>query len=215
MDASSLPKQAAAWSSDFGNAYVTRNPQSIEEIEQLYAKDYAVSRRSMNEAFLGSLDRSIRILEVGANIGSQLELLRQMGFTNSIGVDVNAFAVQESKRLYPEVKVIEGSAFALPFADGEFDLTYMSGVLIHISPDDMGRAMDELHRTTKKYIWGFEYYAPELVTLEYRGNQDLLWKRDFCQEYLKRFPDLKLVKEQKYPMTDGKNVSQMFLLEKA
>ncbi|MCC6563347.1 methyltransferase type 11, partial [Candidatus Uhrbacteria bacterium] len=90
MDASSLPKQAAAWSSDFGNAYVTRNPQSIEEIEQLYAKDYAVSRRSMNEAFLGPLDRSIRILEVGANIGSQLELLRQMGFTNSIGVDVNA-----------------------------------------------------------------------------------------------------------------------------
>lgn len=214
MDAQSLPKQAAAWSSDFGNAYTSRNPQSVEEMEQLYQRDYATTRLAMNEEFLGSLDRSIRILEVGANIGTQLEILRRMGFTNSIGVDVNAFAVQEAKRLYPEVKVIEGSAFALPFGDGEFDLTYMSGVLIHISPDDMGRAMDELHRTTKKYIWGFEYYAPELVALEYRGNEGLLWKRDFCQEYLKRFPDLKLVKEKKYQMTDGKNVSQMFLLEK-
>lgn len=215
MDASTLPKQAATWSSDFGNAYTARNPQSIEEMESLYARDYGVSRLSMNEAFLGSLDRSIRILEVGANIGTQLEILRRMGFTNSVGVDVNAFAVQEAKRLYPDVKVIEGSAFELPFTDLEFDLTYMSGVLIHISPDDMGRAMDELYRTSKKYIWGFEYYAPELVALEYRGNEGLLWKRDFCQEYLKRFPDLKLVKEQKYLMTDGKNVSQMFLLEKA
>jgi pseudaminic acid biosynthesis-associated methylase len=214
MDAPTLPKQAAAWSSDFGNAYTQRNPQSIEQMEELYAKDYSVSRLAMNEAFLGNLDRSIRILEVGANVGTQLEILRRMGFANSIGVDVNAFAVQEAKRLYPEVKVIEASAFQLPFGDGEFDLAYMSGVLIHISPDDMGRAMDELYRTSKKYIWGFEYYAPELVALDYRGNDGLLWKRDFCQEYLNRFPNLKIVKEQKYPMTDGKNVSQMFLLEK-
>lgn len=214
MDANSLPKQAAAWSSDFGNSYTERNPQSIAQMEELYARDYNVSRLAMNEAFIGGLDRSINILEVGANIGTQLEILRHMGFTNSIGVDVNAFAVQEAKRLYPEVKVIEGSAFALPFADGEFDLTYMSGVLIHISPDDMGRAMDELYRTSKKYIWGFEYYAPELVALEYRGNEGLLWKRDFCREFLARFPGLRLVKEQKYPMTDGKNASQMFLLEK-
>ncbi|KAA0206518.1 methyltransferase domain-containing protein [Candidatus Uhrbacteria bacterium] len=214
MDASSLPKQAATWSAEFGNAYTERNPQSIEEMEALYQRDYGVSRRSMNEEFLGGIDPASRILEVGANIGTQLEILRRMGFANALGVDVNAFAVAESKRLYPDVQVIEGSAFALPYGDGEFDLVYTSGVLIHIAPEDLNKAMDEIHRVSKRYVWGFEYYADEPVALEYRGNEGLLWKRNFCREYLNRFPDLKLVREKVYPMTDGKNSSQMFLLEK-
>jgi len=40
---------------------------------------------------------------------------------------------------------------------------------------------------------GFEYYSDSLIEIPYRGNKGYLWKADFAAEFIKRFPDLKLV----------------------
>ncbi|MBI5644486.1 methyltransferase domain-containing protein [Candidatus Kaiserbacteria bacterium] len=197
-----------------GELYTKRNPQSIEEFDRIYLKDYNVTRGSMNEEFLAQLPKNLNILEVGANIGSQLEFLRQMGFSDLTGVEINDFAISEAKRIHPQVNVIKGSGFELPFRDASYDLVFTSGVLIHISPDDIQRIIAEMHRTSRRYIWGFEYFAPIYTEVTYRGKKDLLWKTDFCKLFLDTFPDLTLVHEKKYPMTDGLNVSQMYLLEK-
>lgn len=209
-----MTDQQTAWAGDMGNRYTDRNPQSVEEFDRLYLKDYDITRTSLNEEFLKDISHDFSILEVGANVGTQLEFLRRMGFVNVQGIEVNEYAVQKSKELYPDVTVRHGSGFALPFEDASFDMVFTSGVLIHISPQDIQKILSEMHRVTRRYLWGFEYYAPTYTEVTYRGSQNLLWKTDFCQLIAETYSDMKVVKDKKYPMTDGKNVSQMYLLEK-
>lgn len=207
-------KQISHWAGEEGDTYVERNPHSTKEMDDLYVADCGVSRTEMNLDFLGTIDKDISILEVGANVGTQLQFLHNQGFSRVLGIDVNRRAITDAKHLYPAIDVIEGSGFDLPFKDGSFDLVYTSGVLIHISPDDIQSIMSEMYRVSGRYIWGFEYYAPEYTEVTYRGKRDLLWKTDFADLFFARFLDLRLVKEKKYTMTDGVNVNQMYLLEK-
>ncbi len=207
-------KQISEWAGDMGKLYTDRNPQSVEEFDRVYLKDYNATRTSMNEEFLSDLPKNLKMLEVGSNVGLQLEFLRRMGFTGAEGIEINEYAVAQAKKINPEVRVTHGSGFDIPFKDGEFDLVFTSGVLIHISPNDIKDIISEMYRVSNRYIWGFEYYAPKYTEVTYRGSKDLLWKTDFCALFQETFPDLVVVKEKKYPMTDGVNASQMYLLEK-
>ena len=74
--------------------------------------------------------------------------------------------------------------------------------------------MKEIYRCTKKYIWGFEYYADDYTEIRYRGKKDMLWKTNFPKLYLKYFKDLDLVKEKKLKYLEGENTDVMFLLKK-
>ncbi|MEY4747476.1 MAG: hypothetical protein RLZZ416_525 [Candidatus Parcubacteria bacterium] len=209
-------QQLEYWKGNAGKQYTDRNPQSIDEENEAYQKQYGISRTEMNEQFLAGIDRTARILEVGANIGLQLEILRQSGFSNLLGIEPGAYAVRQSRRIHPEVGILEGSGFDLPFKDGHFDLVYTSGVLIHVAPDDLPDMLREIYRVSRLYIWGFEYYAPQptqIVSEHYQGN--LLWKRDFAARYRELFPDLRLIKEQKYAVRGSPNIDQMFLLAKS
>lgn len=49
------------------------------------------------------------------------------------------------------------------------------------------------NKTSKKYICIDEYCNPIPVTVNYRGNNDRLFKRDFAGELIDKFNDLKLV----------------------
>ena len=91
---------------------------------------------------------------------------------------------------------------------------FTCGVLIHITPADLPSVMDEIYRTTREYIRGAEYYAPEITQVRYRDHSELLWKMDFAGQYMQRFPDLELVKEQRLPYLDNANVNTVFLLKK-
>lgn len=206
--------QLSEWAGEMGKLYTDRNPQSVEEFDRVYLKDYGVTRTSMNDEFLRALPRTMSILEVGANIGLELEFLRRAGFPELLGIEINEHAVAQAKKIHPAVRVVQGSGFSLPFPDASYDLVFTSGVLIHISPADIKDIIREVHRVSRRYIWGFEYYAPEYTEVVYRGNKGLLWKTDFCKMFLDSFSDLREVKEKKYTMTAGANVSQMYLLEK-
>ena len=208
-------KQERAWSGQFGRTYTDRNPGDFEEMEKLYVNLYGVGRSALNEKFLGSLDRSIRILEVGSNVGSQLAGLQQMGFTELYGIELQKYAVEKSKGLTQDINLIQGNAFDVPFKDGFFDLVFTSGVLIHIGPADIGLALDEIWRCSRAFIWGFEYFAAAYTTVAYRGNENLLWKADFARLYMDRFDDLKLVKEERFKYVANDNEDAMFLLEKS
>lgn len=207
-------KQVKEWSGQFGKEYTDRNPQTIEEMNGLYLKSFGISRTSLNEEFLGGFDRSLRMLEVGANVGSQLQGLQEMGFKDLYGIELQQYAVEVSKNKTKNINLIQGSAFDIPFKDNFFDLVYTSGVLIHISPDDVGKALDEIFRCSRKYIWGFEYFAPACTEVGYRGQAGLLWKTDFAKLYLDRYPSLKLVKEKRVKYLDSENMDTMYLLEK-
>ena len=47
----------------------------------------------------------------------------------------------------------------------------------------------------------------------FAGRDDLLWKGDFAKMFLRRFPDLRLVKERTVKYLKNENLDQMYLLE--
>lgn len=206
-------KQSLTWKSDFGKEYTDRNPLTIEAMDEVYRLRFGKTRTELNRQFLGNLDRSIRILEVGANVGSQLQGLQGIGFENLYGIELQSYAVELAKQNTRNINLIQGSAFDIPYKEGFFDLVFTSGVLIHISPGDLLIAMDEIHRCSNRYIWGFEYWAENHTEVDYRGHKGLLWKGNFTQMYVDRFSDLRLIKEEHYRYSQSENVDSMFLLE--
>ena len=213
-DSQLVTEQMKKWAGKFGKDYTARNINTKD--------NYAISRSELNKRFLNKLDRNIRILEVGCNVGNQLISLQKMVFKYLYGIDVQSEAVELAKVKSKNINIVCGSAFDIPFRDGFFDLVFTSGLLIHISPDNINSVLSEIYRCSNKFIWGLEYYANEYTEIIYCNEHNLLWKADFAGLYLDAFSDLRLVrrKELMHPDSDkmypdNNNVDVMFLLEKA
>jgi pseudaminic acid biosynthesis-associated methylase len=212
-----MKKQTAElseWSGTFGESYTDRNLLTPGGHDALYLEQLGVSRTELNEEFLNDIPRNARILEVGCNIGNQLIFLEQMGFSNLFGLEPQPYALDLAKSRAPNVMFGQGTAFSIPYENEYFDLVFTSRVLIHISPNDLPAAMDEIYRCAGSYIWGLEYFSPEFASVRYRDREGLLWKGDFAKAYLNRFPDLQLVKERRLPYINDGNVDSTFLLRR-
>ena len=206
------------WISDFGREWTHRNEYDLEELDNKYQEWFGDSRSFLNQEFLGDLDRGMRILEVGCNVGIQCEFLQRMGFSNLYGIDVQSYALEIGKRIRKGINFIKGDILDIPFKDNYFDLIFTSGVLIHVNPTDIKRALGEIFRCSKRYIFGFEYYADNYVCINYRGNDNVLWKTNFVKLY-EDFFHLKLLKENRLKHLNEKRsqgedlLSSMYLLE--
>lgn len=209
-----MTKQVDKWMGGFGDKYTARNSFTPEQFNAIYEKEYGIIRTELNNEFIGNLSRDIRVLEVGCNIGIQLKNLQDMGFKNLYGIEINKFAIEKSKETANGISIVFGNGFDIPYENNFFDLVFTSGVLIHISPEDINSILKEIHRCSRRYIWGCEYYADSYTEIEYYGCDDLLWKTDFATLFTNLFKDLTLLKERhiNYFPDDGKDT--MFLLEK-
>lgn len=97
-----------------------------------------------------------------------------MGFNDLYGVEINSYAVEFLKAKSKGINIVHNSAFDIPFKDGYFDLVFTSGVLIHIHPKNIRKALREIHRCARKYIWGYEYYSGHYTEVPYRRQSGLL-----------------------------------------
>jgi pseudaminic acid biosynthesis-associated methylase len=183
-------------------------------MEKLTKGFYGISRTALNKVFLDKLNRSMRILEVGSNIGNQLLCLQKMGFKNLYGIEPLEYAVELSKKRTKGINIIQGNVFDLPFKDNYFDLVFTSGVLIHINPKNIKKAIREIYRCTSKYIWGLEYYSERYQEIIYRENKNLLWKGNFVEIYKSTFPSLKVCGIRYLKYLDNDNIDVLFLLKK-
>jgi pseudaminic acid biosynthesis-associated methylase len=206
--------QEQLWGSQFGAEYTERNIYSPSELNASYKNEFGISRTDLNKEFLSDLNIA-DMLEVGCNVCNQLRVLQEMGYEGLYGIELQRYAVERGKSLTQNVNVIQGSAFDIPYKDNYFDVVFTSGVLIHISPNDLTKVIREMYRLSKKYIWGFEYYADQYTEVKYHGHDDALWKGDFAQKFIDEFPDLKLIKYKKIPnlLIEGA-MDSMYLLEK-
>ena len=210
--------QTDFWESDFGKEYTERNSHlEMDKWNNYYIERYGKTKLALNDDFLGHLDKNAKILEVGSNTGMQLRGFQHNNFQHLFGVEIQAYAVKRSRDFVPDANVVQGSALDIPFKDGFFDVVGTHYVLIHISPDDLGRVMDEMYRCSNRYILGLEYHADAITEIGYRGNTNVLWKANYAEMFMQRFPDLKMVKSEILPyLTDDEkgNVDCMYLLEK-
>lgn len=180
-------KQIELWTSAFGREYAARNPITDQGSRRLMRR----WARMLSQA-IAPFPNSV--LEVGCNLGRNLAALLPM-VAEVHAVEPN-LEVMERARADPRLtgaRIQAGSAFDLPFADGSIDLVFTSGVLIHIAPEDLPRAVDEVVRVARRYVLCIEYFSHEPVAVPYRGLEGQLFKRDFGQYYLDRHPELRVL----------------------
>jgi SAM-dependent methyltransferase len=89
-----------------------------------------------------ALSRDAHILDIGTSTGTNLRMLRELGFSRYEGLDASAEAVQWcAQKGYG--KVTQGDVCNLPFADGSFDLVLATDIIEHV--DDLA-ALREIRR---------------------------------------------------------------------
>ena len=175
--------QEAFWAGKFGREYSERNAgrQRIE------------SNASMFREILSHTDNVKSIIEYGANIGLNLQAIQ------TLSADYQLSAVEINEQAYQKLAEIKGvQAYHQSLLDfrttQKWDLCFTKGVLIHINPERLAQAYELLYSSSNRYICIAEYYNPEPVSVSYRGNNEVLFKRDFAGELMDRFNTLGLVK---------------------
>lgn len=151
-----------------------------------------------------ALPSNVRILDIGTSTGTNLRLLRDLGFSNFEGVDMSPESVRwcSSKGLG---QVTLGDVCKLPFADETFELVLATDIIEHV--DDDFAALREIRRVLKPdgvvlltvptfmSLWGLQddvshhkrrYRLPQLLKLARRtGLEDI---RSFYFNYLLFLP---------------------------
>ena len=124
---------------------------------------------------------AVKICEVGCNVGNNLSSFNKS--VNVTGIDLNESALKNASVNYPNFKFKKASAIDIPFPDNSFDLVFTRGVLIHINPDDLKKAISELYRISKKWIFNLEYFGEDEKMIEWKRGNDLLWYRNMKKHW--------------------------------
>lgn len=169
------------WAGEFGDAYVERNREAARGREGFWRE--IVERTA-----------PASILEVGCNIGGNLRPLAELAPDAALnGVDVNEIALEIAREAVPSATVARASAYELPFEDRSIDLVFTTGVLIHLPPEGVESAIDEIVRCSARHVLCGEYFAEAEQEVPYRGEEGALFKRDYGAIYARRHPDLTLL----------------------
>lgn len=177
--------QEIFWEGKFGDDYISRNHSDF-----LFAPNlnlFSEITRRMNE-------KPKQWIEYGANVGNNLKAIKAIcPECKTIGVEINEKASEILRKYDFCDQVINKSMFNINTQDLKSDVSMTKGVLIHISPELLSDAYRILYETSNKYILLVEYYNPLPLEVEYRGNKEKMYKRDFASELIEQYPDLSLI----------------------
>jgi len=115
----------------------------VEETHWWFAGRRRLVSRILDE--LG-VSRDARVIDIGSGTGTNLRMLRELGFCDVTGLDASPVAIEfcREKKLGP---VEQGDACELPFEDERFDLALATDVIEHVDRDDL--AVAEIRRVLR------------------------------------------------------------------
>lgn len=191
--------QEKFWNEEFGNNYIKRNnSQTIFE-----------NKKNLFQQIFVNIEEINSIIEFGANIGLNLKAIQDIT-SNTLqitAVEINKQSCQELSK-NTTYNVINDSIINYNTVN-KCDFVLTMGLLIHLNPSILDEVYDILYKTSSKYICIAEYYNRTPVSIDYRGEKDKLFKRDFAGDMLNKYPDLKLInygfvyhKDPNYPLDD-------------
>jgi pseudaminic acid biosynthesis-associated methylase len=190
------------WGGAFGDAYVDRNAAAGDGRADFW-------RHLLTAHAVTS------VLEVGCNVGANLRhIAGHVDSRNVHGVDVNLKALERLHASGMGVNAIWAPARELPFRDRWFDLVVTVGVLIHQPETTLGRVMDEIVRCARRYVLCAEYHADGTEEIPYRGEHGTLFRRNYRDLYLSRFPELDVADEGQLGADEGFDAVTWHLFER-
>ena len=172
------------------------NPQ-----EEFWAKRFAESYRTANTVFNKELNEKAwrlilqkipknsfsSILECGSNIG------RIVAALNSLYPDANISVIEineQALQICNTANIVHGS-FLGPIKeanfDTQFDIVFTAGVLIHVAPKDLLASLTKMFQLSAKYIIVGEYFNRTPISIDYHGEQEKLFKRDWGKFVIENF----------------------------
>jgi pseudaminic acid biosynthesis-associated methylase len=178
-----------SWKGNFGEGYLERNKAEKEimsSVSILWSQIFRNIQHKMPHS----------ILEVGCNLGINLRVLQNLSSAELFGLEPFSDALTlclEDRILQKENAFnISGQEMHV-FEDNKFDMTFTSGVLIHVNPEDLKCVTRNIVRVSSKYVVCIEYFSDKEEEIIYRGQSGLLFKRDFGSFYLDNYPELSLL----------------------
>jgi len=188
--------QEKFWTSNFGKEYILRNSNKV------------IVNNNLNffKKSLKKVNKIDSLIEFGANIGLNIKAINKVyKIKRNMAVEINKNCENYLKKIKnTEIKITPIKSFTIK---EKFKLVLTKGVLIHINPKDLPNIYSKIYNSCKNkgYILIAEYFNPSPVMVKYRGNKNVLFKRDFAAEILKKYNNLKLIdygfvyKLDKYP----------------
>lgn len=174
--------QEEFWATTYAQDYIEKNSKF----------DHALGAEAWS-AILNKAEGVQNYLECGCNIGrniEQIKLAKPALRASIIEISKPAFSFVTARNEFDQA--FNGAILDSKFEQASFDLVFTMGVLIHINPDQLLQHMEKMVAYSKKYVLIGEYFNRTPTMLEYQGQKEKLFKRDFGKLMLENF-DLKLV----------------------
>lgn len=125
-----------------------------------YAKDHLVWYNGEMAKFIRDLVVSLRaqsVLEIGCSAGNDLKLLPD--HITVSGIDTSDDAITLARENLPSFDFKLGSITSIPFENDSVDLVFTRNLFNHLDEQDIKKAIDELFRVSKKYIFNIELFS--------------------------------------------------------
>lgn len=171
-------EQEKFWATTYADDYIKKNSQF----------DHKLGAEAWEKMLKEARDGVCNYLECGCNVGrniEQLRLVRPDAKPSIIEISEPAFKYVTTR--YDFEHAYNGPILNSAFEKESFDLVFTMGVLIHINPDQLLDHMAKMYEYSRKYILIGEYFNRTPMTIEYQGEKNKLFKRDFGKFFIENF----------------------------
>jgi len=131
------------------------------------------------------------ILDIGCAFGYSVNRLRKLGYS-AWGLDISKYAISQAPiELKPYL--IHSPAWDIPIVSGTFDFIFSSGVLEHLTREELDKAIKEIKRVGSRGLIGVSCKDD---TTTHEGDDDtheVILTRDKWQELFS--PEFKIISD--------------------
>ena len=171
-------QQETFWKNEITQSYVTDNSRFDEILGQTAWK------RMLTKV---DTEGIISYLDCGSNIGRNIAVLKKiLPLSNSNIIEIAELPFRICTTTFEIKDSFLGSIKDARFKK-QFELVFSMGVLIHVHPDELLETMRNMFNLSSRYIILGEYFSRTPIMINYRGEEDKLFKRDFGRYFVENF----------------------------
>ncbi len=171
-------EQERFWAQTYANEYIKKNSEF----------DHKLGSEAWGLMLHKTAGEVSNYLECGCNVGRNIQQIRR------ILPNAKPSIIEISKPAYDFVmanhnfqEAYNGAILNSNFEKSYFDLVFTVGVLIHINPNQLLDHMRKMYEYSANYILIGEYFNRTPMSVEYQGEEDKLFKRDFGKLFIENF----------------------------